>query len=76
MINVLTIEREYGSGAADIAQKVAERLGWKLWDQALTDEIARHLECDRGTCNCAKNAATRFTIACSSPSCAAASREV
>ncbi len=46
MIRVLTIEREYGSGANDIACKVAERLGWKLWDQLLTTEIARHLECD------------------------------
>ena len=47
MINVLTIEREYGSGAAEIAQKLADRLGWKLWDQLLTDEIARHMQCDR-----------------------------
>jgi len=47
MINVLTIEREYGSGGSAIAQKVAARLGWKLWDQLLTDEIARWLECDR-----------------------------
>ena len=47
MIKVLTVEREYGSGAAEIAQKLAERLGWKLWDQLLTDEIARHMECDR-----------------------------
>ena len=47
MIKVLTIEREYGSGANVIAQHVAERLGWKLWDQALTDEVARYLECDR-----------------------------
>lgn len=46
MIKVLTIEREYGSGAAEIAQKLAGRLGWKLWDQLLTDEIARHMECD------------------------------
>jgi cytidylate kinase len=46
MIKVLTIEREYGSGAAEIAQKVADRLGWKLWDQFLTNEIARHLECE------------------------------
>jgi cytidylate kinase len=46
MIKVLTIEREYGTGANDIACKVAERLGWKLWDQLLTTEIARHLECD------------------------------
>ncbi len=45
MIKVLTIEREYGSGAVDIARKVAERLGWKLWDQLLTTEIARRLEC-------------------------------
>jgi cytidylate kinase len=47
MIKVLTIEREYGSGAASIAQRLAEELGWKLWDQALTDEVARYLECDR-----------------------------
>jgi cytidylate kinase len=47
MIKVLTIEREFGSGANDIASKVAERLGWKLWDQRLTAEIARRLECDR-----------------------------
>ncbi|HEV3216296.1 MAG TPA: cytidylate kinase-like family protein [Vicinamibacterales bacterium] len=47
MIKVLTFEREYGSGAAAIAQKVAARLGWKLWDQRLTDEICRQMECDR-----------------------------
>lgn len=47
MINLLTIEREYGSGAGDIAGKLADRLGWKLWDQLLTDRIARRLECGR-----------------------------
>ena len=47
MTKVLTIEREYGSGAAAIAQKVAARLGWTLWDQLLTDEICRRMECDR-----------------------------
>ena len=46
MIKVLTIDREYGSGAGEIAKQIAERLGWKLWDQLLTDEIARRLECD------------------------------
>jgi cytidylate kinase len=45
MIRVVTFEREYGSGAADIARKLAERLEWKLWDQALTDEIARLMDC-------------------------------
>ena len=47
MIKVLTIEREYGSGANEIAQKVSDRLGWKLWDQLLTTEIARQMECDK-----------------------------
>src|ERR1700693_3788063 len=47
MTRVLTIEREYGSGAGAIAKSVAARLGWKLWDQLLTDEICRRMECDR-----------------------------
>lgn len=46
MIRVVTIEREYGSGGADIAKAVAARLGFKLWDQLLTNEIARLMECD------------------------------
>jgi cytidylate kinase len=49
MIRVLTIEREYGSGAAAIAKKLAERLGWKLWDQLLTNEIARLMDCESRT---------------------------
>ena len=47
MIRIITIEREYGSGAAQIAAKVAARLGWKLWDQQLTQEIARHANCEQ-----------------------------
>jgi cytidylate kinase len=46
MIKVITIDREYGSGGAAIARKLAERLGWQLWDQHLTDEIARNLDCE------------------------------
>ncbi|MGD0670111.1 MAG: cytidylate kinase-like family protein [Bryobacteraceae bacterium] len=49
MIRLVTIEREYGSGATEIAQKLALRLGWKLWDQALTDEIARMMDCPSRT---------------------------
>jgi hypothetical protein len=30
MIRVITIDREYGSGAADIAATLAARFGWKL----------------------------------------------
>ena len=40
-IRVIAVEREYGSGGAAIAQALAERLGWKLWDRDLTAEIAR-----------------------------------
>ncbi len=47
MIRIITIEREYGCGGGAIARKVAERLGWKLWDQALTCEIARLANCER-----------------------------
>jgi cytidylate kinase len=47
MINIITIEREYGCGGAEIAQAVANRLGWKLWDQQLTEEIARLANCPK-----------------------------
>lgn len=46
MIRIIVIEREYGSGAGAIAKKIAGRLGWKLWDQEITAEIARRLHCD------------------------------
>src|SRR6476661_9456396 len=45
MIRTITIEREYGCGAVQIAEKLASRLGWKLWDQQLTQEIARLANC-------------------------------
>jgi|SRR5579863_6022741 len=45
-IRVITLEREYGSGGDVIAAELAKRLGWKLWDQLLTEEIARRLDCD------------------------------
>jgi cytidylate kinase len=46
MIRVITIEREYGSGGGVIAETLATRLGWKLWDQLLTQEIARRMDCE------------------------------
>jgi cytidylate kinase len=45
-IRLITLEREYGSGGGEIAAQLAARLGWKLWDQLLTEEIARRLDCD------------------------------
>jgi cytidylate kinase len=47
MINIITIEREYGSGGGEIAQLLATQLGWKLWDQKLTEEIARLANCSK-----------------------------
>src|SRR6266702_5736738 len=41
MLRIITVEREYGCGAAQIARQLASQLDWKLWDQALTAEIAR-----------------------------------
>jgi cytidylate kinase len=46
MIRIITIEREYGSGGAAIARKLANKLNWKLWDQMLTGEIARIAQAD------------------------------
>ncbi len=45
MIRIISVEREYGCGGSHIAQSLADRLGWKLWDQEITDEIARRLNC-------------------------------
>lgn len=47
VIRIITIEREYGCGAAGIARELAARLGWKLWDELLTQEIARMANSDQ-----------------------------
>jgi cytidylate kinase len=47
MIRIITVEREFGAGGTIIAQKLAQQLGWKLWDEALTAEIARLAHVDR-----------------------------
>src|SRR6516164_4613366 len=52
MIKIITIEREYGCGGGEIAHKTADRLGWKLWDQLLTSEIAKLIDCDSAEIRC------------------------
>ena len=47
MIKLLTIEREYGCGGGDIARRLSEQLGWTLWDERLTSEIARLSNCEQ-----------------------------
>jgi cytidylate kinase len=46
MFRLITIEREFGCGAASIAERLAERVGWKLWDHRLTEEIAHLAQVD------------------------------
>ena len=47
MIKIVTMEREYGCGGGEIAAQLARQLGWKLWDQLLTEEIARLANCSK-----------------------------
>src|SRR5712671_6698477 len=44
MFRIVTIEREFGSGGGGIACELARQLGWKLWDQQLTCEIAQRAQ--------------------------------
>ena len=41
MVHAVTIEREFGCGASEIASLLASSLGWRLWDARLTEEIAQ-----------------------------------
>jgi cytidylate kinase len=40
-VRVITIEREFGSGGAEIAKKLGRLLGWRVLDEELSQEIAR-----------------------------------
>ena len=67
MIKIITIEREYGSGGGEIAKLLATRLGWKLWDQLLTEEIARLANCPKAVVEVARNAPIHSTTGSSNP---------
>lgn len=41
MIQVITVEREYGSHGAEYAHRLADRLGWKLIDSCIIEDVAR-----------------------------------
>lgn len=41
MIRIIAIEREFGCNASAIAEVLGKRLGWKVLDQSLTEEVAR-----------------------------------
>jgi len=52
VVKIIVVEREYGCGGGQIAAKLADRLGWKLWDQLLTCEIARLADCNQADVRC------------------------
>jgi len=41
MKQILLIDREFGAGGCAIGEKLAARLNWKLFDETLSEEIAR-----------------------------------
>jgi Cytidylate kinase-like family len=41
MVRIITVEREYGSQGAEFAHHLAGRLGWKLIDHCLIEEVAK-----------------------------------
>jgi cytidylate kinase-like protein len=52
MFNVATVTREFGGGGSLIAHRahrVAEILGWRLWDGALVEAVARATQVDPET---------------------------
>jgi len=58
---IITVEREYGSGGAEIALELSRRLGWRLWDQALTEEIAKTADVERSVVErCSERADSTF----------------
>jgi cytidylate kinase len=49
LYRIITVEREYGCGGGEIARLLADRLEWKLWDNELTEEIAKLANVDPAT---------------------------
>jgi len=50
MKQILLIDREFGAGCSDISEAVAARLNWKLFDDALSEEIARQAKIPVDVC--------------------------
>ena len=40
---IVTVSRQYGSGGSEVAERVANALGWKLYDNAVVEEVAARL---------------------------------
>jgi cytidylate kinase len=40
---IITVSRQYGSGGSEVAERVARALGWKVYDNAVVEEVAQRL---------------------------------
>jgi cytidylate kinase len=61
MFRIITLEREFGAGGGPIAAELARRLGWKLWDQQLTTEIAKRAQvAEAAVCLCDERVDSRL----------------
>src|ERR1022692_260597 len=61
MFRIITVEREFGAGGGPIAAELARRLGWKLWDQQLTTEIAKRAQvAEAAVCLCDERVDSRL----------------
>lgn len=40
---IVTVSRQYGSGGSEVAERIARAMGWKLYDNAVVDEVAARL---------------------------------
>jgi len=40
---IITVSRQYGSGGSEVAERVANALGWKLYDNEVVESVAARL---------------------------------
>jgi cytidylate kinase len=40
---IITVSRQYGSGGSEVAERVARALGWRLYDNAVVEQVAQRL---------------------------------
>src|SRR5260221_13722804 len=43
LMPIITVSRQFGAGGSRVAEKVADALGWQLYDNAMVDEVAARL---------------------------------
>src|SRR5258706_3632554 len=49
LMPIITVSRQFGAGGSRVAEKVADALGWQLYDNAMVDEVAARLGTTVGT---------------------------